>query len=598
MISTIAIGLIDYPLNQSLEKIECAYQDAQRFYNTLEQHFKNNFNSYNSICINNIKEITFLTLLDNYYKSLFDEDIFFLFISGHGVLEKNELYLEFHDSNGSGEGRISSNTLKEKLSKIKAHTVLILDTCHSGVGLKLARNNFIFGKSKISVLCSSEASDLANFTCTGSLYTNALCQSIIEIANEGQEVSLINMVRRIRAKKVKCLSTIEEGEQDLVITNNKNNEVFDLEFVQRIVERLCSENNSTKEMLWYAIIDLPLYVKKNIMKAFFSGSENKNEGSWLVRRAIGSFISSIMIDSTVGYKELIKLLKSQNWMEQCIALNSLKFNFNEEVANLTKDILLDQQKPMNLVWLANLYLSDSQYPDIIKSLQSNLGKTKWGIFDIYSRFKSHFESDELVSMIKLHCLNEDLLEYIYFETKNDKVINSEVYHNLRNSKIFNYIENSSNRGKIQKQDLNKKWLLSILFGSWRDQKKLDLKIYLDNYTKELICKELQEARHFPMVENRMAILSYFEFDKSNFVIYKDFLRWSINDYHPWVTEIALRLFSEEKKSVELILNKNIDSFIYPGLIDLLITGKNLGIDINPFIGKYGFTKNEMKSLIN
>jgi len=265
-------------------------------------------------------------------------------------------------------------------------------------------------------------------------------------------------------------------------------------------------------------------------------------------------------------------------MEQCIALNSLKycFNKNENIATIAKTIIKSQDKPMCLVWLANLYLTDSKFRDINISLNSNLSKTPWGIFDVYTRFKPHYNNKEkLTKIINSHLTDKTLLRYINLEN-GDSDIN---FDNLKKTKLYLFINNAKNRGRFGVNLTDKKWLFSILYGSWRDQIQKDLKDYLQNTPQATIEQELNLSQHFFQIETKMFILSYFEYDSKNFELYKDALRWSLSDNHPWVNNIAVRLFKE----FDTVKMQTIDNKLYPGLLDLLLTAKKAECNIDNHI---------------
>lgn len=596
MISIVSVGIENYPMNNSLATIECAFLDALKFYSVIENNFSGKIKNFNSICLKNLKAVEFTSFIKSLYNSLDKDDLFILFYSGHGEIISNRLYLNFYDSENTNNGKISSREIQEILNSHPARSILILDACHSGAALNIANNDDLLKKSKVSVISSSESYELASYSNAGSKFTNALCQAITELTNIGKQVSIDNIAIKIKNYGLKCLVNVEEGEHDVILFEKEDEKNYDRLFIQNTLIQLEKVNNITKEMLWYSLIELPNYVKVDLLVEYLKLDGNKNEGSWLVRRAIGSFICSINIEFAQKKSLLFPLLRSPNWMEQIIALNALKYDIDEEISKELKKIIGQKESNMNLVWLAHLYLSDSEFSDINVALNSNLSLTKWGIYDIYSRYRE--KSNDILKILETEIKSNELLANVHIEEKikEPSLLNLPI-DKFYNSKLYRFIEDYSfSRGRIEKKEQGKKWLLSVLYGSWRDQQKIDLKEYLNNTKTDIIKKELKLVSFFPAIEKRMAVLSYFLIDKENFNKYRDSLIWGIKEEHPWVRVLAIRLFNDVEQLKIDCLSVYADSTLYPGILDLILTANELSIDTNLMVNNYNFTENEMKAL--
>lgn len=591
MISLISVGVTRYPLKENLEDILCAEKDARNIYETFKKVLKSSFNEYKSICLLDIKQNLFENFLTSYVRHLENDDLIIIYYSGHGESLRDTYYLNFYDSEEESY-MISTSTIKEILSQTQAHALVILDSCFSGSGLNLA-NGFVssYCKSKISVLVSAEKYTPSQFTEKGSVFTEGLCRALEALVKVNETITLKQLVDEINSYNIKCLCNMEEGESDVFLLNHKKTlDRFSKSFIDSTMLKLTNNPSVIKEMLWYSILDLPSFVKEKIKKRYLAAENNKNEGSWLVRKAIGNFLCSCNAPKS----DFDGLINSANWMEICIGLNALKYQICEDIASRIKSILQGTNYPMSLIWLANLYLIDSEYSDLKISLKSNMAKTKWGLYDIYTRFrkKGEAENSSIIHIIEENISDNSLLKYIYLD--ND-TMQDEYWGKLKQSNLYKDIEQSSTeRGRLGEQEVNKKWLMSILYGSWRDYIHIDLNNYLMNTSSDIIKEELELSQYFFKIEIKISILSFFESHEDYFNIYKEQLKWSLEDEHPWVNNIAIGLYRDH---IEKILDRKIDRKLYPGVLDLFITARNNGLLVNPkYHEMYKLTLSEIKSL--
>ena len=111
-----------------------------------------------------------------------------------------------------------------------------------------------------------------------------------------------------------------------------------------------------------------------------------------MRRAIGSLLSTLKGNSHHIYETELNLLNSNNWMLQTIGLIACRHNVNIDISNILRNMVINKENPMSLVWLADLYLSDSKFADLEVSLKSNLAKTGWGLIQIWDRHCNRYNT--------------------------------------------------------------------------------------------------------------------------------------------------------------------------------------------------------------
>jgi len=149
------------------------------------------------------------------------------------------------------------------------------------------------------------------------------------------------------------------------------------------------------------------------------------------------------------------------------------------------------------------------------------------------------------------------------------------------------------------RQIKKKWLNSVIYGSWRDQINYNLNSYFKNYSNTVINRELILCKYLPKVEMRMAIFNYFEMEPEKFDLYVDSLRWGLQDSHPWVRREAIKVFV--KKGINNVYDALNDRFCnkhYPGILDLLLVASTMisKEKLYSYIKSYDFTENEVIAL--
>lgn len=594
MVSVVSIGITEC-YSKTLCNIECAFADAIKIYNVFEHILQEQFSRYNSICLKDIQSDQFEKLIKTIAQSLNDDDILVIYFSGHAKLVDDQINLVFSNADDKGEGLIHSRILNERLKSLPIKTLLILDCCHSGAALGIADSGNSFDKSKISVIASNEAYERASFSQEGSDFTNVLKKSLNSLYEKNKSISLLNIVMEIRANDKKCFVNYLEGEPDLILKENVNYFNGYVDFDKKFLKKVNGEDNSLKEMLWYYIMKYPSSVQLHILKNY---QFEPGEASWLVRRAIGSVLSDMSDFYESKKKQIVYLLKSDNWMLQCIGLIASRYLIDSDLEMLIKqNILQDITKPMDVVWLANLYLTDSNNISIEESLSSRLGNTSWGIMDIWKRYIKKIPYAQLWEIISNKITDVELLTPLTTDLTITKQLieSNKKYIPLAETKLVKYLYKQSKRGRTK--SVHEKWLISLLYGGWRDQITLDLCDYFNNNVSDIINRELELAKDLPRVEMRMAIFQMMNDNEEIFKEYYESLKWGLTDAHPWVRREAIKVYGScFSEYIKFAFEDIIDRTIYPGMFDMVIEAERLGYSISEYIEKYELTKNEIKAI--
>lgn len=581
MITVLSFGITGNSDDEG-RRIPCAYKDAERVYYLFKRIFENNFSSYNSICINNITKNNLRVLVETVIESInsqgmgnSNEDKLIFYFSGHGHQTENELYLKLLDK------PISCKELSYSFEEFKGEIIFILDCCNSGAAIKIANIDSFEKKNNISVIASSDYYQTSLYDEEESEFTKQFCNALSHLNDNLKEISIKNIENYIRNHGGTCFQRTSY-EKEVIFKKNNNLDKID-EIVLKFCEYINTSDMSKKEMLVYSIDNYPSIVKINILEKLID--KFKYEGSWLIRRAFGSILSNCI---NVGEKKrefLLNAFKSNNWMLKCIALIGIRNDITDFIY-VVKEIIISSDI-MDLTWLANLYYNDSAYRDINISLESKLAQTEWGLLEIYSNYSN--EENDVYEIINKSVKNEKLLKKI----DDQKVLESNITH----GSLIEEIYDAKKRGKIKRQE--NKWLISNLFGYWRNYADLDLKDYLENNLEDKIKKELSEARKLPKYEMRMSIFQYFCVDIENGKKYCEYLLWGIEDEHPWVKREAVEFFKDHK---EIIKDKNIefdihiDRSLYPGALDYYIVLVKYGFVSIDTIWKLELKLNEKKAI--
>lgn len=604
MFSIITIGITKYA-DEAISDINCASIDAKNVYFTLKHVLDNEFSDFSSICLTNIRANDFISLLSGIAKTLSNEDTIILYFSCHAAFDVNdEFMLTFTDEDGTGNGQISSIHLKEILSKHKNDYILFFDCCHSEAALKMANKSSVSSRNNISVIASTEYYKHAKYDFDGSEFTKILCKAIMQIHENAQDITINSIASEIRNLGSTCYTNLAEGKTDIILKKSilLANDYAD--FSNVFLSKLSNSNRFVREMMWYSLNDIPSKISLEIINKFIINSTQVSESDWLVRRAIGSLISTMKGNSYQILEAKLKMLNADNWMLQTIGLIACRHSVDCDIARAMETIILAENNTMSLVWLADLYLSDSKYANLSVSLQSNLAKTDWGLIQIWDRYLQHYEPNELFKQISKSVTDDVILKQlkteIYFRTGDSSIFNNNLDKNIletSNSKLVSVLYKGYARGRTI--DKSKKWLLSIMYGNWRGKISVNLDEYFNNTKDCTIIKDLELIRNIPSPEKRACLFSYLQYSQNALKKYKKYVEWGITDSHPWVRKEAILAFKNEPEIIKLAFSDVIDRCLFIGTFDLIISASNY-IDksflIN-YIEKYNLTQCEKKSLL-
>lgn len=580
MVALLSVGISKYMNEKSYKNIPCAYDDAKQIYKVLEDVIGREFKHCCSTCLNNIMASELRCLLPLLPMSLESEDVFIFYFSGHGSKNANgRLKLVFSDADEKGKrGLIELSEIVSILSAFHCNIIIILDCCYSGSAVCEINQNNEYLDKRISILSSSGAISSSAYNQCGSVFTAYLSDAIYQLYNQQKKITLNEIYEYIHKRYSKCCIAIGGGESDISIGCDEDSYADDV-FLNKFICKINTYNFELREAMWYSLIDLPDKQKIHVLNCF----KRANSGcvidmSWRVRRAIGSLISSIY-ELEKRKKVVRDLTDSKVWMERCIGyIGGRKDNDTCILEKMKKDAL-NKENPMDLVWLASLYISDrnkdSFKDDIFKT---NLTETTWGVIEIWKLFYEKDELDTALAKFKNQVKNEEYMQLcLYLYLKGYQIsIDKDQY----NPMIWEYEEqikdlyNSQKRGRTSGK-VNK-WIWSIMNGNWRDQVNLqeNLRNYMRVNTKQKNKEFLQALRYTPCVEIKMGIFDYFSSDlgKDSCNKYKTELVWGIEEQHPWVIRTAVAIFRGNNELVQrfIKIRDDSDKCIYPGGYDLKI----------------------------
>lgn len=577
MLSIISLGITTCS-NRNLKCIPCAEKDAQCVYSAFKTIMASDFCSYSSACFIDIASHSFEALIQNIFRndSLHsrNDDIVVIYFSGHAVLKKStkNLGLCFSDSIDDVRGTVDIERIYELTKDSGKSVLLILDCCYSGTALKLA--SMSVDSSRYSILTACNDMDISTYDDTGSQFAKVLCKAIYDIKSTGDEFSLNNLSQKIvnLGYKGAMLNFGASSAKDAsFILKSKSNFLKQYsDFVPRFIDRINHSNAVLREAMWYSLVDVPEPVVYDICETYFglNGSKRSvSEASWLVRRSIGSVISCL--PDTQRKEQLIySLVSSCFWQEQCIGLIGGRYLLRDQkevYEFVTAKIADGTIVRIDAVWLANLYMGDNtQYsPEVF--FNTTLIQSSWGTIELYKTLqKSNTYKENALEIIEkvVSPENKNALQgYIALngENKSNKLVQQ-----LRKGKV---------RGRLPEKEKSK-FLLSALYGSWRDQINVDLYNYLNSEFQTTIANHLKKAKDFSSIEFKMGLLSYFQTLPNGAKKYWRSIDWALSDKNLWVRREAIKLYCmlypSEKILDNCLCETDIKDNFYPGLLDLML----------------------------
>ena len=563
MLCCIAIGIREYGLS-SLSDIPCAAKDAQKVYQSFRRIMEEDFNDCTSICVSDISLRGFEELLCMVADSLQEEadTKIVVYFSGHAGKVNEKYSLFFRDYDGR-TGFYYIDQFQNAFSSFKNKVLLILDCCRAGGALSVATCSETM--SEVSVLAACSVFETAKFDDSGSQFTKVLCDSMEDIYENETSFALETLTRYMNKHKYNDLLVNVGASSDLSFKfrdfPSNQTELYD--FPDNFLQKIYRNNLLVREAMWYSLDEMSSAFVLNTCRKYFV-AKNPVEASWLVRRAIGSTLSNHAGNDRIR-EFLLELLDSDYWQNQCVALIGLRYliEFDDFVFKRVIDrVRAGNISRVDAVWLANLYASDNPQYDPEAFKDTALRNTAWGTVEVFKTHLQHNQSLDITEWEKARFYNDVKLEHALLKFQTGEV-----------PEIIRKIYMTPMRGRFP-QNTKAKFLLSALYGNWRNQISPELQSYFDTHSTEEIQSELGEACSIPSAERRMALFAYFKDNPSRWEKFGKCLLWGLNDNHPWVRRSAAEFFQcipEYKDELYRCYMDMRQDINYPGILDFYLT---------------------------
>lgn len=529
-------------------------------------------------------------------------DLLVVYYSGHAIIRSERLELCLSDY-PSLHSRISIDRLIDMHRVFdKPRMLLILDCCHSGAaGPLIAKEASMWFPTKVFLLAATSAHEDAHVDANGSPFANGLRESLGHISNQNHAVTAVSLIahlKRLASSSISPHLHISDGLHDLLISAPVvAPEDFD-RLEKTTYRRIQRGRIPEREALWFALGDEPERLLLGVSHRFFD--EGNIEPSWLVRRAIGSALGSVTFLQHAARKHVATLLQSPVWLNVAAGLNASKRLFPKDFVIETCQRLLRSGHPMDVKWLAALYLHDLE-PDLriepSIAMEAGFLNTEWGIAEAVYRLN-------LVTV-------EDLQAKAAIKQDHDQLDAALVTHSVRVGELARLLAGESdwnnvflslakqNRGlpmsvlraawtlsRIQRRGAtgasgSKKWLRSKLYGSWRGAIAVDVEQdVLGTLSPAERVSFLTAVPHLVFdVSCKMAVLEGLTALSPADI---GAVRWAAEDPHPWIRrcylEFICRLPPSAWQETIYSLDWNsilaVDRHSYPGHLDLVIQAGN------------------------
>jgi hypothetical protein len=524
------------------------------------------------------------------------DEVLIVYFSGHGTTYDEVLDLHFVDS-VTGQGSVSSAVIGEMLRMFEyPQVLLVLDCCFSGQAKTITQTNTGLNKKRTTLIASSQPWQPSKSGTPVSAFTEHLCVSLYKIQQQGLEISVANLQKDLQNCTLQGQQphiVLPEGNHDLVLASPPFSGPQVQQLQTDIAARLRTANEGVRESVWYALAEEHEHVLVGVAQSIFQGDKYV-EPSWLVRRAAGSALSEIKFLKREQSDLSNQLLNSAHWTNRCVGILTVRRLLNtDSYRTRLEQLLQSSDETMDVRWLALLYLSDyyklSSFDKLIGNC--NLDKfylSNWGVCELWERcINSTSDDQDFSSIIKRtenfirNCESHlsILINFIYFRHKKvfdglDSELRNHLNVALVNTKgIKSFIETRT-RGSSQTSGVGK-WLHSSLYGSWRGAYR-PLPVFHELTTEEL-AEFMLAAKDVPIIAARMAIFEQLEGKYEIINQHVESISWGLNDPHPWVRRVAVKLFRAWYKEnsdgkLEAQVRSAIsptDGKIYPGKLDYL-----------------------------
>lgn len=593
----LSVGISEYmPFRSDLS---APLNDAPRIYDAFEDVLGPSLDHRHSIVALNITGDQFLahmrTALKEGQKSA-SNDLFIIYFSGHGTTFDDVLDLHFVDS-ATGQGSVSSTVIGEMLRMFQyPRVLLVLDCCFSGAAKSITQTHTGLNKKKTTLIASSQPYQPSKVGTPLSIFTGHLCTSLYKIKQHGSDISVANLALELHNCDLQGQLphiVFPENELNLVLASPLLSGSQAQQLQTDIAERLLAANEGVRESIWYALAEEPEYVLLGVANILFH-PKNYVDPSWLVRRAAGSALSQIKFLKNEQASLCDQLLGSNDWSNRCIGILIIRhlLSTGDYCARL-ETLLQSADEPMDVRWLALLYLSDhyksSSFAQLIQKFTLHeFYQSAWGVCELWELCVNKPSTSEDIpeiiertqSLIKnsAHCASA-LVTLIYFRKR--KIfdgLGAELQQHLDRALVgttgISSLLDTATRGSRQTSGVGK-WLHSSLYGSWRGTYR-PLSVF-DKLNFQELAKFLEAARNVPIVAARMAIFEQLEAKPAIASQHIDSLSWGLADAHPWVRRVATRLFKtvcaeksfEENKARIYAAASPTVGTLHPGRLDHL-----------------------------
>lgn len=603
MISLLALAVTDVP-SAELEPLPFALTDARNVYSAVERASGDGFDarlSYVALnpSANQTREVLLLASA-----AAGPDDLLIVYVSSHGTLRRGGLSIPFSDARPSGSGYLDAGEVASTLRRCPGKVLLILDCCFSGAALAEANLRDIYDTPNLSVMASAMPYGRATYGEGGSDFALALVRAIDRVAGEGAAITVGKIAEHVAGDDGyggEILVNLAEGLSDLQLAGPPTwywNVATSGDFEGRFLDRVAASAANTREMLWYNLDGMPDTAKLGVFERF---REHRAlyEPNWLVRRAIGTVLSRISSVHPGKRASLLGFLTSKNWMHACVGLVAGRASLDDSLVYDSYRRVVSEMRQMDAVWLANLYLADHSGDTLQLALASPLGATGWGVVDVWKRYEAQFDDQEQLARSFAAALSDRLPLLIELRTHLECVrspvgeeLGVEPDHDVVSNELVRFQYGRKPRGVLAPSPV--KWLVSSIYGSWRDQLTGDLHEYLDNTDSAQILRDLRVCSRIPSVEHRVNICRELLSYSAEMPELMDGAGWTVTDPHPWVRTESLKLFSSDPVSVVEALEVETDRVLYPGYFDLLLESYRQRADVTARI--QAMTKAERAAL--
>jgi len=600
IVRSFAVGISDYS-RTDFSSLPSAVRDAKALYGALATVLGVSLETPHSILATDITSDSFLNLFSHILEQdLHTETLLILYFSGHATIEQQVLTLHFVDSRANRYGVVTTYEIDELLRRFdRPETIIILDCCYSGLAGSLSKSANPFFPAKTTVLSSSRPYEVSICDEEHSVFTKALIDSLHFLEQSEERISVSTLHGQIDhffhgTKSIRQNPSVflREGTSDIVLKwPETGTEMERKQFIAAFANALFVSNPGDREALWYALNEYPESTIIDVIEE--TVNNGLHEPLWLIRRAMGSTLSSITRLHIKKKRLYLSLMGSTQWMDVCTGVIGARFNIEDEITVEALEEVLNSAKPMDAKWLAFLYLADRFHASLFERVDfsiTGLTDSKWGVCEIWERCIQPSKEDSrqrlqatenLLELCKTEELQNTLVTHIALLNEDDYTALPPKYKNKAVTEIINddnlvKYARAKQRGLLRTTGVSK-WLYSQLYGVWRGQVQDSLTPILQDMPPQKARIFLKKCYQLPSVSNRIAIYKSLQVLPKLSHIYSEELTWGFKDEHPWVRRTAMEWllfcsYSGNNNEDMFFLSSALqvsDRAIFPGVLDLI-----------------------------